>query len=167
MRASLIRFKERYYLTLRNDARGYVTSGTDGLHFDPIIPWEFDDGTELGSYNTQQHWLVHNDGLFLVYTRRGANNDHVFRHRAPLFMAQVNPQTLKVIRSTERILIPERGATLGNFGATPVTEQESWVTVNEGIWDDGIRARGAKGALYVARVKWPPPRRRPLPGTTR
>ena len=142
---------------MRNDARGYVTSGTDGLHFDPIIPWEFDDGTELGSYNTQQHWLAHTDGLFLVYTRRGANNDHVFRHRAPLFMAQVNPQTLKVIRSTERILIPERGATLGNFGAVPITEQESWVTVNEGIWDDSIRARGAKGALYVARVRWATP----------
>lgn len=154
---SLIRFKDRYYLTVRNDARGYVTSGSDGLHFDPILPWEFDDGTELGSYNTQQHWLTHNDGLFLVYTRRGANNDHVFRHRAPLFMAQVNPQTLKVIRSTERILIPERGATLGNFGAAAITEEESWVTVNEGIWDDGIRARGAKGALYVARVKWAAP----------
>lgn len=154
---SLVRFKDRYYLTLRNDARGYVTSGTDGIHFDPIIPWEFDDGAELGSYNTQQHWLVHTDGLFLVYTRKGANNDHVFRHRAPLFIARVNPATLKVMRATERMLIPERGATLGNFGAAPVTENESWVTVNEGIWDDSIRARGAKGALYVARVKWATP----------
>jgi hypothetical protein len=31
-----------------------------------------DDGAELGSYNTQQHWLSHGDGLFLMYTRRGA-----------------------------------------------------------------------------------------------
>ncbi len=154
---SLTRFRDRYFLTLRNDAGGYVTSSADGLHFDPITPWQFDDGAELGSYNTQQHWLVHTDGLFLVYTRRGANNDHVFRHRAPLFIARVNPDTLKVMRATEQVLIPERGATLGNFGATALDEHESWVTVCEGIWDDDIRARGAAGALYVARVRWETP----------
>ncbi len=82
--------------------------------------WTFDDGKELGSYNTQQHWLTHDDGLFLVYTRRGAGNDHVMRHRAPLFIAQVDPLRLRVIRATERVLIPERGATLGNFGAAPI-----------------------------------------------
>lgn len=152
---SLARHAGRYFLTLRNDARGYVTSSSDGLHFDPITPGQFDDGTELGSYNTQQHWLSHDKGLFLVYTRRGADNDHVFRHRAPLFIAQVDPETLRVVRATERVLIPERGATLGNFGAEPITPGESWVTVNEGVWNDDIRARGAKGALFLARVKWP------------
>lgn len=154
---SLIRFQDRYFLTLRNDARGYVSSSADGLHFDPIIPWCFDDGEELGSYNTQQHWLIHTDGLFLVYTRKGANNDHVFRNRAPLFIAQVNPDTLRVIRTTERVLIPERGATLGNFGATAIDEHESWVTVNEGVWNDDMRARGAKGALFAARIHWETP----------
>lgn len=154
---SLARFRDRYFLTLRNDAGGYVTSSRDGLHFDPITPWQFDDGGELGSYNTQQHWVTHSDGLFLVYTRRGADNDHVFRHRAPLFIAQVNPDTLRVLRATERVLIPERGATLGNFGAAAVNEHESWVTVNEGIWDDDIRARGAKGTLFCARIHWQAP----------
>lgn len=151
---SLVKCNNRYFLTLRNDAKGYVTTGEDGLHFDPIIPWQFDDGEELGSYNTQQHWLTHGNELFLVYTRRGADNDHVFRHRAPLFMAQVNPDSLHVMRATEKVLIPERGATLGNFGASRMTEQESWVTVGEGIWNDDARARGAKGALYVARILW-------------
>ncbi len=151
---SLTVYKGRYYLTLRNDDRGYITSSADGLHFDPIRPWCFDDGTDLGSYNTQQHWITHREALFLVYTRRGANNDHVFRHRAPLFIAQVNPDTLQVLRATERILIPERGATLGNFGASRINAQESWVTVGEGIWNDDIRARGARGALYVARITW-------------
>ena len=82
---SLIAFDGRYYLTLRNDERGYVSVSDDGLHFAEPKPWTFDDGAELGSYNTQQHWLAHRDGLFLVYTRRGANNDHIVRHRAPLF----------------------------------------------------------------------------------
>ncbi|MFO0919905.1 MAG: hypothetical protein U0872_16530 [Planctomycetaceae bacterium] len=45
----------------------------------------------------------------MAYTRRGANNDHIARHRAPLFVAQVDLQSLQVIRSTEQILLPERG----------------------------------------------------------
>ena len=45
------------------------------------------DGQALGSYNTQQHWISHGDSLYLIYTRRGANNDHVFRNRAPIFIA--------------------------------------------------------------------------------
>ena len=34
----------RYFLTLRNDEAGYVTSGSNGLHFDEPIPWCLDDG---------------------------------------------------------------------------------------------------------------------------
>jgi len=151
---SLVEFRGRYYLTIRNDVKGYVTASDDGLNYDAIKPWTFDDGKELGSYNTQQHWLAHSDGLFLVYTRRGADNDHVFRHRAPLFIAQVDPENLYVVRSTERVLIPERGATLGNFGAAAISERESWVTVAEGVWTDAARRRGADGSLFVARVLW-------------
>jgi hypothetical protein len=156
---SIAYFKGKYYLTIRNDQKGYVTVGDDGLHFRPIEPWTFEDGGELGSYNTQQHWLTHSDGLFLVYTRRGANNDHVFRHRAPLFIARVDPEKRKVLRKTERVLMPERGATLGNFGAAAITEKESWVTDSEGVWNDDIRKRGAQGATFLARVIWSKPNR--------
>ena len=149
---SLIRFLDRYYLTLRNDLQGYVTFSDDGLHYRPIKLWQFDDGTELGSYNTQQHWVVQNGGLFLTFTRRGAKNDHIMRHRAPLFIAQVDPQRLHVIRETEQVLVPERGATMGNFGAASITREESWVTVAEGIWADAARRRGAEGAVLLARV---------------
>jgi hypothetical protein len=156
---SLIAFKARYYLTIRNDRKGYVTVSDDGLHFAPIKPWTFDDGKELGSYNTQQHWLAHSDGLFLSYTRRGANNDHILRHRAPLFLAQADPDKLHVLRATEKVLMPERGATLGNHGATAITADESWVTDAEGVWDDAARKRGAKGATFVACVRWSRPNR--------
>jgi hypothetical protein len=128
---SLAQAGGRYYLTLRNDDRGYITSGHDGLHFGEPRPWTFDDGAELGNYNTQQHWVTHGNDLYLVYTRRGANNDHVFRHRAPLFIAQVDPERLCVRRHTEQILVPQRGARLGNFGVARVNEHESWVTVSE------------------------------------
>ena len=53
--------------------------------------------------------------FFLVYTRRGADNDHIMRNRAPLFMAQVDPVRMQVLRGTERVLIPERGALAGEF----------------------------------------------------
>ncbi|QEH31576.1 GDSL-like Lipase/Acylhydrolase [Aquisphaera giovannonii] len=151
---SLIRLGKDHFLTIRNDRKGYVTAGGDGLHYRPVKPWTFDDGEDLGSYNTQQHWLAHGDALFLAYTRRGANNGHIMRHRAPLFLAQVDPEQLRVVRATERVLVPERGAELGNFGAAAITDRESWVTVAEGVWDDAARRRGAKGAVFVARVLW-------------
>ena len=109
---AVVRHGSRYLMTLRNDDHNYVTSGKDGLHFDMPRRLTFDDGKLLGSYNTQAHWLTLGKRLYLVYTRRGAKNDHIFRHRAPLFIARFNPETLRVVRSTERILVPERGARL-------------------------------------------------------
>lgn len=156
---SLAGFRGKYYLTLRNDLRGYLSVGEDGLQFGEARPWLYDDGAELGSYNTQQHWLVHSDGLYLVYTRRGANNDHIIRHRAPLFMAEVDTETLRVIRRTEQVIVPERGAELGNFGCNAVSPSESWVTVSEGMFMKDSRQRGAEGATFVARILWTKPNR--------
>ncbi len=144
----------RYFLTLRNDEAGYVTSGSDGLHFDEPVKWCFDDGQELGNYNTQQHWVVHNDALFLVYTRRGLNNDHVFRHRAPLVMAQVDPHRLCVLRDSERVLVPERGARLGNFGVVEISDAETWVTVTEWMQPAGCEKYGSDNSVYAARIRW-------------
>ena len=121
----------RYFLTLRNYVAAHVAVGDDGLHYGESIPWLFDDGSELGNYDTQQHWLVHGDDLYLVYNRRGADNDHVYNHRAPLFIAQVDTENLRVIRDTEKILVPNRGARVGNFGVTKISESESWVVVSE------------------------------------
>ena len=143
---SITWFAGRYYLTMRNDQKGYVAVSDDGLNFGPIRAWTFDDGSDLGSYNTQQKWVTHGDGLFLVYTRRGANNDHIPRNRAPLFIAQVDTGTLQVIRRTERIAVPERGADLGNFDATTVNEHETWITT-------------AGGPAYLANIRWSRPNR--------
>lgn len=151
---SIAYHRGQYYLTIRNDLRAYVTRSNDGLTWEPIRPWTFDDGKDLGSYNTQAHWLAHSEGLFLLYTRRGANNDHVIRNGAPLFMAQVDPEKLHVVRSTERVILPERGGEYRNFGARAMSDRESWVTVGEGVWDDDARRRGADGSLFVARIIW-------------
>lgn len=151
---SLTKFQGRYYMTMRNDLKAYVSVSDDGLSFAPQKEWTFDDGRELGSYNTQAHWVQVGGGLFLVYTRRGANNDHVVRHRAPLFIGQVDPEKLQVIRATEKILVPERGATLGNSGVTVISGNEAWVTVSEAnINRPEAVKRGAEGSLYVVKVR--------------
>jgi len=163
---SLTRFGGRYYLTIRHDQDGYVSTSRDGLNFDEPRPWRFDDGRSLGNYNTQQHWVTHARGLFLVYTRSGAGNDHVFRHRAPLFIAQIDPEGLTVMRSTERILVPERGARLGNFGVTDVNARETWVTTAEWMqtWGPNYvmpadNRYGADNSVYAARIFWDEPNR--------
>jgi hypothetical protein len=157
---SIARFGGRYFLTLRNDDGAWVTSATDGIHFEPIRPWTFDDGKPLGSYNTQQHWITHAEGLFLVYTRKGAGNNHIFRHRAPLFIARVDPEKLRVIRATERVLIPENGACLGNFGVTNVGPRETWVVAGEAPNSLNKRWKSKKGSelhVIVARIRWSMP----------
>ncbi len=154
---SLTKFKGLYYLTLRNDNRGFVAKSKDGLNFSPMQAWKFDDGAYLGNYNTQQHWVTHSEGLFLVYTRRGADNDHVFRHRAPLFIAQVDTEKMAVIRETEQVLVPERGARLGNFGVTMISPDETWVTVSEWMQPKGVEQYGSDGSVFVARILWERP----------
>jgi len=159
---SLARFGDRFFLTLRNDVKGYVATSGDGLDFDQPRPWTFDDGEEIGNYNTQQHWLTHSAGLFLVYSRHGADNDHVFRHRAPLFMAQVDPAKVCLIRDTERIVVPERGARLGNFGTVDVSADESWVVVSEWMqtnppnpYDCTVCEKyGSNNSIFIARINW-------------
>jgi hypothetical protein len=161
---SLATVAGRFFLTLRNDTAAYVATSSDGLNFGAPRRWTWDDGSDLGSYNTQAHWVTHGDALFLVYTRRGAGNDHVTRHRAPLFMAQVDPERLVVLRATERILVPEQGARLGNFGVTEVSPNETWVTVAE--WMQGNPPMriippenpwGANNRVYAARIRWDQP----------
>ncbi len=107
---SIVQYGDAFLLALRYNQSGYVNKSRDGLHFDPPCPLCFDDGEDLGNYNTQQHWLAGGGKLWLVYTRRAGSNDHVFRHRAPLFIAEFYPVRMCVLRETEQIAVPERGA---------------------------------------------------------
>lgn len=134
---SITRFRGEFFLTLRADDHGAVARSEDGLRFGEPKVWTWDDGSEVPTYNTQQHWVTHSSALFLVYTRKAGNNDHIPRHRAPLFIAQVDPERLCLIRSTERIVVPERGAKLCNFGVVDVNEMETWVTVAEWMQNGG------------------------------
>jgi acyl-CoA thioesterase-1 len=81
------------------------------------------------------------------------------RNRAPLFLAQVDPDKLHVVRRTERVLIPERGVPLGNFGAATIDANESWVSDAEFILGDKPNPRGGDGSVFASRVLWSRPNR--------
>jgi hypothetical protein len=72
-------------------------------------------------------------------------------------MAQVEPEKLCVIRETEQVLVPERGARLGNFGVTDVSENETWVTVSEWMQPHGVEKYGSDGSVFIARIHWNSP----------
>jgi len=161
---SITAFDGRFWMTIRaEDNHGYLSVSDDGLQWSPQQPWTWDDGQPLRMSTTQQHWLTHSDGLFLVYTRRAENNVNVFRWRAPLFLAQVDPKRRCLIRQTERVVFPLIGdgindpkhvARMGNFDVTNVTPQQSWITVGECLPADGWR-----GDTLLARVIWNQPNR--------
>ncbi len=137
---SVTQFGKEFFLTMRADDDAFVAKSSDGIHYRAHQPWTFDDGQPLGSYHTQQHWATISNRLYLIYTRRGANNDHIMRHRAPLFVGQVDPNSLQVIRSTEQVLVPENGAMLGNSGVCQISDREAWVTVAENGVSRGKRS---------------------------
>jgi hypothetical protein len=162
---SLTRFDNRFYLTMRaEDGRGYVAVSDDGLNYRRKTAWAWDDGEPIEMSTTQQHWLTHSDGLFLVYTRRDASNENVMRWRSPLWLARVDTRRLCLIRQSEQIVLPLVGdgvhdpdavALMGNFHVTNASPSESWVTVGE--W---MPRRGARGDLLLARIRWSRPNRR-------
>ncbi len=161
---SVTLFRKRFYMTIRaEDGHGYVAVSDDGVRYGRMKAWAWEDGTPIEMSTTQQHWLTHSDGLFLVYTRKDETNVNVIRWRSPLWVAQVDPERLCLVRDTERVVLPlvgdgvkhpDKVALMGNFHVTNVGPYESWVTVGE--W---LPRGGARGDLLLARIRWSKPNR--------
>lgn len=159
---SVTEFRNRYYMTIRaEDGRGYVTTSDDGMKWAEKKAWSWGDGTPLDMSTTQQHWLLHSDGLHLAYNRKTEDNAKVMRFRAPLFIAAVDHETLRLRRDTERILFPLKGDPVNkpatviltdNFHPLAASKDESWITVGENT----IQAR-VPGDLMIGRIKWSKP----------
>ena len=147
---SLVFYNGVYYMTLRNDECGLVARSEDGINYSKLQLWKWDDESILQNYNTQQHWMIIGDELYLVYTRRGADNDHVFRHRAPLFAAKV--ENMHLVRDSEITVVKERGARLGNFGVAPFKDGKSIVMAAEWMQPDGCEAYGSDNSIFVSVV---------------
>lgn len=150
---SVVKFGGKYLMTIRSDERGMVAESFDGLKFGKLKTWGWEDGTPIWNRNTQQHWLVLKDGLYLSYTREGATNDHVFRNRAPVFMAKVDPAKLCLVRSTEIPLVPEYGARLGNFSTVWDGAGSAWLLTAEWMQPKGCEKFGSDNALWLIRIR--------------
>jgi len=140
----------RYFLTMRaEDNRGYASVSRDGLAWEDRRPWSWDDGEPLITSTTQQRWLVFDDRLFLVYTRRSAENERVFRWRAPLYMAEVDTQRLRLLRAREQIVFPQvPDARTGNFHAAHITDGLAVILTTE----ETSESVGWRGDTLLARL---------------
>ena len=154
---SLILYRGRYFMTIRaEDGHGHVTSSADGLEWTPLQVWRWNDGTELEMSTTQQHWLELDGRLYLVYNRKTTDNEEVFRWRAPLLIAEVNPVTMRLEQSSEQIVFPcRRGGNdpaavpgMGNFHPTAISATEAIITVGEEAMHNRYR-----GDTLLARIK--------------
>ncbi len=150
---SICRLGDGFYMTLRSDLRGYVCRSEDGLSYSEPKPWAFSDGEPLPTYNTQSHFFTLGGELYLVYTRKAGFNDHVFRHRAPLFCAKVNRETLTLDRESEFIAVPERGARLGNFCAGNFSADRAFVMAAEWMQPVGCEKYGSDNAVFLSVIE--------------
>lgn len=154
---SLVSFDGRYFLTIRaENGQGFVAASPDGLHWDRMSAWAWDDGEIVTTSTTQQHWLGSPRGLHLVYTRKDESNRNVFRWRAPLYMADVDAARLRLIRRSEITVFalnadgvshPEAVEHYGNFHAGRLDSESALVSVGTVIpatW---------KGAVRFARLR--------------
>ena len=151
---SVAKHGEKYYMTLRTDEQGLVSVSENGLDFSSPVPWRWDDGSILQNYNTMQRWIRYKEDLYLAYTRRGANNDHVFRHRAPIFAAKFDPDNICLVKETEVILVPELGARLGNFTVTEISDKEFWLLTAEWMQPIGCEKYGSDNSIWIAKLRF-------------
>lgn len=156
---SVVKYNNEYILALRNDKSGYVSKGSDGLNYSPALPLSFDNGENAGNYCTQQHWITGGGKLYMVYTRKNADNDHVFRHRAPLFIAEFDTERMCLIRESEKIAVPNRGARLGNFGCHSMPDgKNAYVIASE--WMQSISGKdwkycmefGSDNSIFISHI---------------
>ena len=71
----------------------------------------------------------------------------------PIFIAEIDPLKLQVIRATEREAIPENNAAMGNFGICQISDSECWVTCGDGA-QTGPR-KGKVNKIMFARIVAP------------
>ena len=155
---SVVKVGNKYYMTLRSNENAYLAWSDDGLHYSEPVLWKFDDGSILGSCNTQQRWILHQSILgdeqvvYLVYTRKNGMNDHVFRNRAPLYISKFDTTKKCLIKDTERILVPEMGASLASMiGVCSFSDTVSYVSVAENMqWD--AEQYGADNSIWLVRI---------------
>ena len=121
-------------MTIRaENGKAYCQVSQDGLHWDGIKAWCWDDGEELTTDTTQQHWVTCGKKVYLVYTRKDESNKNVFRSRAPLYITEADPENATLIRAAEEVVFPitvhnESIGLFGNFHAVQLDENRALIS---------------------------------------
>ncbi len=149
---SLTYIDGQFFITLRTDEQAMFSVSDDPLSFSEIKPVRWDTGECVPSYNTQIKWLRLGGKLYLVYTRRAENNDHIFRHRAPLWLAEFDTKRHVLLKDTEIALTPVRGARCGNFGVTEISENRALVVTTEWMQPVGCEKYGADNSVFIVDI---------------
>jgi hypothetical protein len=146
----LTKLGERFYLAMRCPDQNRIAVSADGQNFQPSVELRWDDDSLVPSTATQMRWIRQHDRLYLVYTRADPASQGIFRHRAPLWMAELDPTTLRLKKATEVIAVPISPGRddLGNFGTTFVNDDLSLVTTSE-----FGRTRASNSRVYLTRIK--------------
>ena len=163
-------WNNEYYLTIRaEDGCAYVSKSADPLHWCDPVCGQFDDGAVMQTASTQQHFLQLEDKLFLLYTRKSDCNEHVFRYRAPLFIAEIDGRRCCLKRSSEKIVfdyIQRNGVDglLGNFHVCNLPDG-SGIVCDCRLFDSDNESLQRHAELAVARID-PAAPEKSVPGLT-
>ena len=121
-------------MTVRaENGKAYCQVSPDGLNWNLIQPWRWDNGEELATETTQQHWVCCGKKVYLVYTRKDESNKNIFRSRAPLYITEADPENATLIRAAEKIVFPitvhkESIGLFGNFHAVQLDEKRTLIS---------------------------------------
>lgn len=149
---SLVHFNGKYILTIRQKEGAMVATSYDGLHYGESKPWRFDDGSVLECFDTSQKLLQHGTKLYLVYTRKSDSNGGVYLDRAPLWIAEVDADNLALLKSTEKVVFPQKQAAMGDFCVVSTLGSEAWVITGERI--QGMHDNRYIGDLLLGRIRF-------------
>jgi hypothetical protein len=73
----------------------------------------------------------------------------------------VDPERLRILKHTEKILVPQRGARLMNYTVSSIDSQQTWVTTAEWMQPPGCEMYGSDGSVFTAKIHWKSPNRLP------
>ncbi len=130
---SLVRYNDKYLLFIRRDRNSSVAASDDGVHFQESKPLLWDNGELVNMNNNSSKWLLLDGKLYITYTRVNEISGHVLDMRAPLFIAQLDPDNLTMIKETERIVFPQNHARMDNHTTVSISDKEAWVISGETI----------------------------------
>lgn len=111
-------------LTMRaEDGSMYVSVSEDGMNWPEAKAWTWDDGSAIQTDSTQQHWIRLGDKVCLAFTMNDGTNTSIMRFRAPLYIAEANPEAGTLVKSSLKVLFERRvlkgeEARYGNFHCT-------------------------------------------------